>query len=756
MTPRAAPLLIAALAAGCTSRSADSFGLSRADQPGNVLVFNNGSEPEYLDPTQATGHPDGRIIQELFDGLTEYDPVDLSATPSLAGSWDDHPDGRGYTFHLRDGARWTDDSPVTAHDFVWSWERVLNPVYLARYAQQLYTVERAQLYNRSQAAVLQVEVEGLAPGTPLELVSSNLVAPQTDLNLRDGPGGAAREEVGAGTVLLTTGRVDGGWVEVRYRADCPDLSDLPALLDCAGPEQTGWLPADSVEASFPVLNQRVLTREVELLDDDGRPLDGLDVGDEVVLLTRDGERARIFFGLRERYGWLPADALADPRGALVHYTARPLPPISWDGEPLVEPDTAAPEPDATPEEADVIPEEADAAPQEAAPVSVPLSALESHPELLGFRAVDDHTLVVRLNTIAPYFLQLTSHSTLRAAPRQAIEAYGARWTRPELIVTNGPFLLEEHKVRDRFELVKNPDWWGAQDLRLDRVIAWSVDNLTASVNLYRAGETDLVVANDLPKEFIPILQGSSDFEVSPALSVYLYRLNTRRPPLDDVRVRRALAMAIDKRDIVAVTRAGEMPASHLVPPGLPGYAGPAGPPFDPEAARALLAEAGFPGGEGFPELKILYNNLESHKLVAAVIQDQLQRHLGVTVQLENREWKTFLKSVNVGDYDISRGGWIGDYLDPTTFLDLWMTGGGNNNTGWGSAEYERLLAEANAQSDPDVRLSILAQAEAVLNEEMPFIPLYWYVWVELKQPEVGGYYPNLLDQHPLRTVWLDR
>jgi oligopeptide transport system substrate-binding protein len=215
-------------------------------------------------------------------------------------------------------------------------------------------------------------------------------------------------------------------------------------------------------------------------------------------------------------------------------------------------------------------------------------------------------------------------------------------------------------------------------------------------------------------------------------------------------------MSIDRRDVVAILKAGQIPANHLVPPGLPGYIPAEGPDFDPAAAAALLAEAGFPGGEGFPPLRLLYNTLESHKLVAAIVQDQWKRHLGIEVELENREWKTYLKAVDALDYDVARAGWIGDYLDPNTFLDLWVTGGGNNRTGWGEPEYDQLILDAATEPDPVVRATILAEAEALLNEQMPIIPIYWYVWTEVLQPSVRGHHANLLDQHPLSSVWLER
>lgn len=709
-----------------------TFGLPRTDEDPRTLVFNNATEPEYLDPSQATGHPDGRIIGELFDGLTEYNPVDLSPEPSHALSWEQHADGRGYTFHLRQDAVWSDGDPVSSADYLWSWEHVLNPVYLSRYAQQLYLVERGQLYNSNKVMLLEGDSGPFEAGTHLQATGNNLARVTQDLEIS---GVSVRE----GATLVVT-QVEEQRLKLQVRAACPDVADLALLLECSGAPVEGWVDTALTEPSWPVINSRVLKAPGTLEDDSGKAVARLQRGDTVTLLKLDGQRAKVFYGQDEKTGWMLAASLADPRGELVRYQVQALPELDFEGalsQPMAEGETAP-------------------APAELPAGSVALSSVRSDPELLGLWAPDPHTLVVRLKAVAPYFLQLTSHTTLRALPAQAWEAHGARWTRVENIVTNGPFLLTEHIVRDKFVLEKNPDWWGAEDLQLDRVIAYSIDNFNTSANLYRAGYTDLVVANDLPVSFLPLLQDKEDFNASPALSVYLYRFNTEQPPFDDVRVRQALAMAINKEDIVQVRKVGELPATHLVPPGLPGYEGPEGLPFDPERAQALLTEAGYPGGEGFPAFTILYNTQESHKLVAAVIQAQWKEHLGIEVELENREWKTYLKAVNAGEYQVARGGWIGDYLDPTTFLDMWIEDGGNNNTGWSDPVYDALLAQAAREPDVAERARILGEAEAMLNEQVPFVPLYWYVWYDLTQPDVRGVHPNLLDQHPLRYVSIAR
>ncbi|TNE89537.1 MAG: peptide ABC transporter substrate-binding protein [Deltaproteobacteria bacterium] len=726
----------------------DRFGLSRANQPANELVYNNATEPETIDPGQATGHPDSRIIGEIFDGLTEYDPVDLTARPSIATHWDVHPDGRGYTFHLRDNAVWSDGVPVTADDFLYSWERVLNPVHAARFSSMLYAVHNAQLYNTGRIGRLTAEREGFASGTPMELLTSNAwrLDAETPVTGADGAVVATLPEG-----QLVVGTIEGDQLAIRFGVEC-SLDDLAALLDCDPVAQQGRIPRSAASDALPRLDARVVTRTATLTGRGGA-LAELEKGDLVTVLSWADADPWVLYATDSQYGSVPADALADPRAAHVKYEVRPLPEPNWGGA-LAEPEDTAVPPDAPPGGAPLEGQAPDA--EDLSTAWVGLGDLRLESSLLGLKVHDPHTFEVRLGGVAPYFLQQTSHTTLRAVPRQAVEVHGPRWTRVENIVTNGPFLLKEHKMRDKFVLERNPDWWGTGELSLDRITAYSVDNLHTSANLYKAGYTDFVVANDLPTEFIPLLKTKTDFHTAPALSVYLYRLNTNEPPLDDARVRRALAMAIRRDDVVSILKAGQVPANHIVPPGLPGYEGMPGPDFDPEAARALLAEAGYPDGEGFPEISIVYNTSESHKLVAAVVQANWKEHLGIDVKLRNQEWKTYLKTVQNMDFDVARGGWIGDYLDPNTFLDLWVENGGNNNTGWTNPEFDRLIEAAGKEPDPEERMRKLAEAEAILNEEMPFIPMYWYVWAELQQPDVKGLHPNLMDQHPLRWVSLDR
>ena len=233
-------------------------------------------------------------------------------------------------------------------------------------------------------------------------------------------------------------------------------------------------------------------------------------------------------------------------------------------------------------------------------------------------------------------------------------------------------------------------------------------------------------------------------------------INTSKAPLNDKRVRRALAMSIDREAIVKnVTRGEQLPAYHFTPPGTAGYTARARFPFDVEGAKKLLAEAGYPNGKGMPPIEILFNTLETHRSVAEAIQDMWKRNLSIDARLLNQEWKVYLDSKKTGDYQVARYGWIGDYPDPNSFLDMWLTGGGNNDSRWSNTEYDRLIHEAGHTADLQKRLELFQQAEAILMDELPVIPVYFYTRVYALHPSVQGWYPTILDNHPYQHLWLD-
>jgi ABC-type oligopeptide transport system substrate-binding subunit len=523
--------LVTCLLAGCQKQEALYFGTTQAPA-GNVFRFSNGAEPEYIDPNLMTGQPDGRIARMSFEGLTNLEHPSLHVKPAVASSWEISPDQLTYTFHLRHDAKWSDGVPVTAHDFEYSWKRILNPATASRYAAHLYHLVNGQAYNEGK------------------------------------------------------------------------ITD-----------------ADQV----------------------------------------------------------------------------------------------------------------------------------------GVRALDDYTLEVRLAYPVPFFLQLAAFYTLLPIPKHVVEKVGNEWSEPPHVVNNGPFRLVEHRPNARMELVRNEHYWNAAAVRLERVIAYSIDDNYTSANMYKAGVIDFIPSRNVPAEFVPQLHGRyQDLVSSPFLANYYYLVNVTRPPLTDPRVRRALGMAINRQAITdELLRGGEVPSSHFAPLGLPDYTSPAGPEYDPEQARKLLAEAGFPGGKGFREIRILFNYSDKHRKIAEAIQQMWMKNLNIPVALLNEEWASYLKSINDLDFDVARRGWIGDYPDPSNFIELLESTNGNNNTGWKNAEFDRLMRASRVELNPVKRLQILAQGEALMLEQMPVLPIFSDISNNLVKPYLRGYVASPTEELTVEDYWID-
>ena len=262
--------------------------------------------------------------------------------------------------------------------------------------------------------------------------------------------------------------------------------------------------------------------------------------------------------------------------------------------------------------------------------------------------------------------------------------------------------------------------------------------------------------NLVPVEMLDLLLKRADFHTYDFLATYFYRYNVTRKPFDDPRVHKALALVIDKQRIVQkITKGGEKIASGYTPPGVGGYETPEGLGYNPELARQLLADAGFPGGKGFPSFHFLFDTSSKlHEQIAIEPQGMWLRQLGVKADLRKLEWKTYLRAQGELDFDLCRSSWIGDYNYPNTFLDMFMSNNGNNRTGWKSERYDRLLREANAQLDPAKRYRILQQAEILLvREDVPIVPLYIYTGIEYYDSNgIQGVFDNIRAEHPIRAI----
>ena len=381
---------------------------------------------------------------------------------------------------------------------------------------------------------------------------------------------------------------------------------------------------------------------------------------------------------------------------------------------------------------------------------------------VGVKALDQRTLQVTLTNPTPYFLQLLDHYSLFPVHQATIEKFGnadqrgTRWSYEGNLVSNGPFKLDEWKINRHITVTRNLHYWDNDNVALNGIVFKPVENTVTEERMFRAGQ--LHVTSSVPADKISTYRksNSTELKIAPYLGTYFYRLNIKTPQLQDRRVRRALGMAIDREKLVEnITKGGQIPAYTMTPPGTMGYYPKSTLAFDPEGAKNLLSEAGYPNGEGFPAIEILYNTNEGHRKIAVALQEMWKEYLNIDIKLLNQEWKVYLATESAGDYQISRGGWIGDYVDPNNFLDMFLCGGGNNRTGWCNEEYDRLILEvAPSQSSHEERLAVFQQAETMLLDDMPIIPVYTYTSVKLVDSSVENLDGNIMNQAMYKDIYL--
>ncbi|MCC5806684.1 MAG: peptide ABC transporter substrate-binding protein [Opitutales bacterium] len=382
---------------------------------------------------------------------------------------------------------------------------------------------------------------------------------------------------------------------------------------------------------------------------------------------------------------------------------------------------------------------------------------------VGVEALDERTLRIRLVGPTPFFLGMLKHYAWYPVHPPTVEAYGtgrldrsSPWTLQGRFVGNGPFVLEEWRVNQYIRVTKSPTYWDRDRVRLNEIYFMAIEDVNTEQRMYASGR--LHVTNTVPSNDISNLRRTrpDELRLEPYLGTYFYRFNTTRPPFDDARVRRALAMSMDREAIVnRVTLGDQTPAYAFVPPGFDDFPRRRLVAHDPEAARRLLAEAGFPEGHGFPRKFLLFNTLEDHRKIAEAVVSMWNRELGIDFQLENKEWRVYLEAQSQLDFDLSRAGWIGDYMDPITFLELWTSDNGNNNTGWSNERYDELIRKAFRSETQEEHYAALIEAEEILMEAMPVIPVYHYNRIYLIRPEVRGWNPKLLDNRPYKYLYLE-
>lgn len=359
---------------------------------------------------------------------------------------------------------------------------------------------------------------------------------------------------------------------------------------------------------------------------------------------------------------------------------------------------------------------------------------------VGVKAIDDYTLDVTLESPTSYFLSLLATSAYNPIQKDIVEKNPKDWaTKPETYICNGPFMMKEYRFKDSINFVKNPNYWDAKDVKLDRVEFKTIENEFTYYAAFQSGQLDIIFAP--PVQATPELLKNGTAKAFPYIGTYFYNLNlsdSKITPetakaLKDVRVRKALSLAIDRTELTQkITKGGQVPATSLVPGSLDvngtkfknkDYFSPT---TNAKEAKKLLAEAGYPDGKNFPQLEILYNTMQGHKIIAEAIQDMWKKNLGIDIHLINKERQVQLSEVANKNYTISRGGLIGEYNDPMTFLDVFTTSSIGNNSSYSNSKYDELITAAKHETDIQKRTTILHQAEDILMNDMPIIPIYEY------------------------------
>ncbi|MCD4712514.1 MAG: peptide ABC transporter substrate-binding protein [Clostridiales bacterium] len=374
---------------------------------------------------------------------------------------------------------------------------------------------------------------------------------------------------------------------------------------------------------------------------------------------------------------------------------------------------------------------------------------------VGVAALDDYTLEVKLNNPTDYILSLLSFYHFMPVKQSAVEsAADGAWAKdPALAVSNGPFVLTSYTIGQGLVLEKNPEYWNAENVMLDKIDAVFIDEESTAYQAFQSGELQFIPS--VPTAEVPrLIAEDPQFYVFPLLGTYYYNFNMKLELWADPLVRKAINMAIDRELICDTLGAGQVPAAGFVPPGFPdaegndffetaGTYGLATDDSKIEEAQALLAEAGFPNGEGFPEFTIMYNTSEGHQMVAEIIQEMLKTNLGLNASLENQEWAVFQDTRKVGDYELARGGWLTDFMDPSGLLSIFTTGNAYNDPKFENAEYDRLLS-LSSQTRGAEHFEALYAAQDILMTELPIVPVYHYSDTMLVSDVVVGWDRSVL------------
>lgn len=565
--------LVLAAAVAVISFSACSSSQNTTTTSGSKAVITAcvGSEPKSIDPAINQTVDGSTYLHNMFEGLTKYDKTGTKMVAGIAKSWDISSDGLTYTFHLRTDAKWSDGKPVTAADFVYAWQRAVDPKTASPYAYQLYYIKNAEAINEQS-------------------VDSN-----------DKP------------------------IKVKLDASGKPVTDASGNYT---PDASGQYASQNADGSATWIND------------------------------------------------------------------------------------------------------------------------------LGVKATDDHTLVVTLEAPCAYFLQIAGFPTLFPVRKDIVEAHPDTWaTDPSTYVSDGPYVLKSWKHNSEMDLEENPYYYDKADIVGAPIHFLLMDDTNAIVAAFKNGSIQL--SDDYLPDQLSSMVASNQAKIYPNLAFYYYAFNDKIAPFNNVKVREALTLAVDRNYIVKnITKGGQKPAGAIVPPGILDADGKTdfrtkgGDYFDPAAsavkanitkAKQLLAEAGYPNGQGLPTITIKYNTQALHQQVAEYIQNQWKTNLGVNAQVSGEEFSVFVADRNKGNFQVARDGWSADYSDPMTFLDMFTTTSGNNDSHYSNPAYDKLIADAKQSGDQTKRMNDMHQAEKILMNDYAAMPIYYYTDPDLVSPKLQGY-----------------
>ncbi|XVG95565.1 ABC transporter substrate-binding protein [Eubacteriales bacterium KG127] len=391
-----------------------------------------------------------------------------------------------------------------------------------------------------------------------------------------------------------------------------------------------------------------------------------------------------------------------------------------------------------------------------------VAGYDSADKKLEIEAVDDQTFKVKLAKMTPYFEEICAFPSTYPVKQEIVEKEGDKWTSsPETYISNGPFKVTERKRNSKIVMEPNENYYDAKNVKAKKIVFHLMDDTNAIYAAFKSGELDFI--NSVPPDEAKALLKDKSLKVEPQIGTYFVCFNNKKAPFDNPKVREAFSLAIDRNFIVnEVTGTGEKAADAFVPDGVNDAKGVDGDNFrkvggslysikaddykaNCEKARKLLAEAGYPEGKDFPAVDYLYNTEGNHKAIAEALQNMWKQELGVTVNLQNQEWNVFVADRKAGNYSIARHGWVADYNDPMSFIDMFITGGGNNEAGYSNPSYDALVKSAKSEADPEKRMKTLHDAEKILvNDDVVVAPLYFYTSKHMIQDGIkGNYYTPL-------------